>query len=148
MAASSRRSSWAPLPPALVEERSTGRILFASDEFLHLCGYAQGELIGRTAAEVQLWANEKESDPILACDGSSAVRASLRKRSGDVHEVLVHVQPGAGCAVATVRDGIGKSAGSRLHEIVQSGRIFFELIESCRDFVCVMTLEGQVLYVN
>jgi len=30
----------------------------------------------------------------------------------------------------------------------QDTRIFFELIESCRDFVCVMTTEGRVVYVN
>ena len=37
---------------------------------------------------------------------------------------------------------------SRLHQIVRSGTLFLALVESCRDFVCVMTLEGLVLYVN
>ena len=147
MAASSRRSSSAPLPPALVEERSTGRILFASDGFLDLSERARDELIGRTAAEVRLWADEKAPDPVLGTS-TGPVRAFLRKRSGEVREVLVEGQPGEGCAVATVAERLEQAGGSRLHEIVQSGRIFFELVESCRDFVCVMTLEGRVLYVN
>ena len=146
MAASSRRSSSAPLPPALVEELATGRILFASTEFLALSGYPSGELIGRAAAELRLWADQKASDPVLAGARSTPVRASLRTRSGDIREVLVAVQPGAGCALATV--AVPVENGSRLHEIVQSGKLFLELVENCRDFVCVATLEGQVLYVN
>jgi two-component system cell cycle sensor histidine kinase/response regulator CckA len=148
MAASSRRSSSAPLPPALIVELETGRILLASEKFLELSEYPSGELIGRTAAELRIWADEKAPDPVLAGARSTPVRASLRKRSGEVREVLVEVQPGAGCILATVTVPVEKVASSRLQEIVQSGKLFLELVECCRDFVCVSTLEGQVVYVN
>jgi hypothetical protein len=72
------------------------------------------------------------------------VRAGLRTRSGDVREVLLQVEPGAGCAAATVAEApLDKAGSSRLHEIVRSGKLFLQLVESCRDFVCVVTLEGQ-----
>jgi len=47
-----------------------------------------------------------------------------------------------------MKHGVGTSERLRSHEMVQSGRIFFELVESCRDLVWVVTLDGGLVYVN
>ena len=62
--------------------------------------YVKGEV--RIITEQARYPHAELAVDVLAGARSTPVRASLRTRSGDIREVLVAVQPGAGCALATV----------------------------------------------
>ncbi|MBW4517486.1 MAG: GAF domain-containing protein [Timaviella obliquedivisa GSE-PSE-MK23-08B] len=65
-----------------------GQILDVNTSFLNLFGYSREEVIGRTAAELQIWANPADRDRLIQGlqQQSMQLNAPFRTRSGEVRE--------------------------------------------------------------
>jgi PAS domain S-box-containing protein len=70
-----------------------GRIIDANDHWLELFGYERHEVIGRNAAELQLWADPQERAGVLEQLVREGVvrdhETRFRKKSGEIREALL-----------------------------------------------------------
>ncbi|VVP35254.1 bifunctional diguanylate cyclase/phosphodiesterase [Pseudomonas fluorescens] len=95
-----------------ITERDTGRYLEVNDGFCRLTGYRAQEVIGRTAYEVGIWAEEKQRSALLAelqFKGRVHHREMLgRNKDGALLTVEVSVEPitlnETACLLLTARD--------------------------------------------
>jgi diguanylate cyclase (GGDEF)-like protein/PAS domain S-box-containing protein len=95
-----------------ITERDTARYIEVNDGFYRLTGYRPEEVIGRTALEMNVWADPQQRQEmleILRRDGRVLHREMLGKhRDGTVKIVEVSVEPielnGADCLLLTARD--------------------------------------------
>ena len=74
-----------------------GRYLEVNDTFLDLCGYTRDEVIGRTSAELGLWARPEDrvhmTGELLAGQAVRSRHCRQVRKGGDVREHLLNVQP-------------------------------------------------------
>ena len=95
-----------------ITERDTARYIEVNEGFYRLTGYHAEEVIGRTALEMNIWADPRqrlEMLEILLRDGRVTHREMLGKhRDGSVKTVEVSVEPidlnGLDCLLLTARD--------------------------------------------
>lgn len=70
-----------------------GRIIDANDHWLELFGYERHEVIGRNAAELQLWADPQERAGVIAQLVRDGVvrdhETRYRKKSGEIRDALI-----------------------------------------------------------
>ncbi|NQD91169.1 PAS domain S-box protein, partial [Pseudomonas sp. CrR25] len=95
-----------------ITERDSARYLEVNEGFSRLTGFRPDEVIGRTALEMNVWANPRERQEMLEAlrrDGRVVHREMLgRHRDGRVKTVDVSVEPidlnGVDCLLLTARD--------------------------------------------
>ncbi|MBW3632176.1 MAG: PAS domain S-box protein [Chloroflexi bacterium] len=79
----------------VVSTRVDGRMLDVNDSFLRLIGYTRDEVIGRTSAELRLWADPSQrADMTAALAEGAPLRdfdASVRTKTGAERQVLASV---------------------------------------------------------
>jgi PAS domain S-box-containing protein len=87
------------LAPGLmtISTRRDGRYVDANDAFLRELGYSRGEIIGRTAAELRLWADAGARERLIArleeSGGLEPTEIRLRRRSGGFLDGLCSLAP-------------------------------------------------------
>ncbi|WP_081980784.1 PAS domain S-box protein [Neosynechococcus sphagnicola] len=98
--------------PIAITTLAEGRILEANDRMLEFFGYSREELIGRTALELNLWANLEERHSVrqkLETEGKVLDQeATARLKSGAVKTVQVSAEvrnlEGQDCVIVAVKD--------------------------------------------
>ena len=91
---------------------SEGRYLDVNSAFLQMMGYERRDVIGRTAAELGIWADPEDRDRMLKMLGGSNVgkglHARLKTRAGEVRETNVSAEiidvDGTPCMLAVTQD--------------------------------------------
>jgi len=95
-----------------ISERETGRYVEVNDGFCRLTGYSAGEVLGRTANQIGVWADDKQHE-MLAAEvlerGRVHHREMLgRSKSGELLTLEVSVEPitlnETDCLLLTARD--------------------------------------------
>lgn len=95
-----------------ITERDSGRFIEVNEGFCRLTGYRPEEVIGRTAAELQVWVNPEERqrmvEAILRDGRVYHLEMHGQHRSGKLQLVEVSVEPielnGTPCLLLTARD--------------------------------------------
>lgn len=95
-----------------ITERDSGRFIEVNEGFCRLTGYRPEEVIGRTAKELQVWANPQERERMVEAiirDGRVYhLEMHGQHRSGKLQLVEVSVEPielnGTPCLLLTARD--------------------------------------------
>lgn len=95
-----------------ITERESGRYLEVNDGFCRLTGYSAGEVVGRTAHELGIWADDKQRASLLneLTDGGRVVHREMlgRTKRGDIVTLEVSVEPinlnEIDCLLLTARD--------------------------------------------
>jgi len=91
---------------------SEGRYLDVNHAFLQMLGYERREVIGRTDAELGIWANAEDREHLLRAMGGSNVsktqHARLKTRTGEVRETNLSAEiidvDGVPCMLAVTQD--------------------------------------------
>ncbi len=91
---------------------SEGRYLDVNSAFLQMMGYERRDVIGRTAAELGIWADPEDRDRMLKMLGGANVgkglHARLKTRLGEVRETNVSAEiidvDGTPCMLAVTQD--------------------------------------------
>ena len=91
---------------------SEGRYLDVNNAFLQMMGYERRDVIGRTAAELGIWADPEDRDRMLKMLGGAnvgkALHARLKTRTGEVRETNVSAEvidvDGTSCMLALTQD--------------------------------------------
>jgi PAS domain S-box-containing protein len=68
-----------------------GRFLDANDNFLRMLGYTRSEVIGRTSAELNIWASSEDRARVLAAMVNGEVQdleVLIRDKAGDLRQLL------------------------------------------------------------
>ncbi|MDU9393668.1 PAS domain S-box protein [Pseudomonas sp. zfem002] len=95
-----------------ISERDTGHYVEVNDGFCRLTGYAAAEVLGRTANEVGVWADDKQHD-MLEAEVRERGRVNHREmlgrsKNGDLLTLEVSVEPitlnETDCLLLTARD--------------------------------------------
>ncbi|QJD58088.1 EAL domain-containing protein [Pseudomonas sp. gcc21] len=95
-----------------ITEKRSGRHLDVNEGFTRLTGFTPVEAIGRTSAELELWAEPGERDAILAelkrCGRIRQRELRLRDKYDQIRIVLISVETldinGTDCLLTTARD--------------------------------------------
>ena len=96
----------------LIVQLTNGQILDANQAFCHLTGYPRADLPGRTAGELNLWANPDDQNRIrarLQVEGCiQDLEVDFRIRSGEIRTVSISFEPvdlqGLPCLISTAID--------------------------------------------
>lgn len=85
----------APLPKS-ISRLSDGKCVAINDVFLSVLGYERHEVVGRTVAELRLWAKQEERDRLVArLSAGEAVHdleCRLRAKSGEIKAFLISAE--------------------------------------------------------
>ena len=95
-----------------ISTRAEGRYVDANDAFLQMFNYERRNVIGRTAADLNLWVEPEERSRMLQQLGDSSVSKSLstrfRMKSGEIRDVNVSAElielDGVPCVLAVTQD--------------------------------------------
>ncbi|MBS7663005.1 EAL domain-containing protein [Pseudomonas lalucatii] len=95
-----------------ITERDSARYVEVNEGFTRLTGFSQEEVIGRSALEMNIWADPRQRQELLETlqrEGRVLHREMLgRHRSGQIRTVEVSVEPieldGTACLLLTARD--------------------------------------------
>ncbi|WP_052213660.1 helix-turn-helix transcriptional regulator [Belnapia sp. F-4-1] len=82
--------------PTFVAARAGCRIMLVNDAFTRECGYAEAELVGKSADEIGLWSDKRAGEALeqkIHCDGSvRRLGMKLRTKEGGVFDCLVSAE--------------------------------------------------------
>lgn len=135
-----------------ISTRDEGRIIDVNEAYCEIIGYSRGELVGRTSAEMGLFADAERRGALIAelsREGSLRdARARVRTKAGGLKEVELSMAPislaGEDCLIASVVDISERLEAERaLRESEERYRGLFEnMIEGfC---YCRMEYEGDL----
>ena len=131
-----------------------GRFRDVNDRFLEMTGYAREEVIGRTPAEVGVWAGSSEDDRNLVAGqvrANGSVRnheGTFRTKAGNIRRVLLSLErielEGEPCLL-----GFGYDVTERKRmeeELRRSEERFRALVANASDVITVLDAEGTIRY--
>ncbi len=128
-----------------------GKVLDVNTSFLQTFGYERSEVIGRTAAELNLWANYRDRQRLLAAlqrQSSFRMEAPFRTKSGQKREGLSSFEKveinGVACLLSMVYD-ITERKQAEL-ALRQSEERFALVIEGVNDGIWDANLETGACY--
>lgn len=94
-----------------ISELDTGRFIEVNHGFFRLTGYHPDEVIGRTSAELNIWAGEQRKEILYLLKRDGRVNNKelvVRNRYGEIKHIEVAVEPielnGMQCMLLTARD--------------------------------------------
>jgi len=131
---------------------SDGRYFDVNDGFARTYGWSRDEVIGRTAAEIGIWKNQADREPLvdlLRRDGyCENFEAELTTRDGkrvavlvSAHQLMIGSDP---CLLSITHDVTERK---RVLDALREQKEFFHLLaENLSDFIAVLDREGRRLY--
>jgi PAS domain S-box-containing protein len=122
------RAAFQTLPDAVtLTERGTGLFLLVNEGAGSVTGWTSEEMIGRTAEDLRLWADDDRAEFVARLRADGAVRdmrTRLRRKDGQILDVSVSAQPlrvGARDLILTVtRDHTPRLRAERERDAVQA----------------------------
>src|SRR5882724_9198732 len=95
-----------------ISTQGHGRYVDVNDAFLQMLGYDRGAVIGRTAVELEVWADPEDRATMLQqlkdSNIATGLHTKLRTRSGEIREANVSAElielDGAPCVLAITQD--------------------------------------------
>jgi hypothetical protein len=135
-----------------ISRMADNRVLEVNDQYCVLLGFSREELVGRTLAELELWADPAEREWVLAELARTGMvkdrELRLRSRDGFARHVLFssdRVELSGG------QDPILLATWVDITERRQTqGKMaeLFEILDQSREAIVVRDLEGTMLYLN
>jgi two-component system cell cycle sensor histidine kinase/response regulator CckA len=138
--------------PTCISATGTDRILDVNEQLLRTFGYTRGEVVGKTSAELELWADRAERDRVVAAIRSTGAfpegDARIRTRAGELRDVLgsaVQIELGdVSCVLTTFYDVTERRrAEAALRE---RERHFRSLIENAQDVITIIDEQGTIRF--
>ncbi len=127
-----------------------GKILEINEGFSRLLGYELSEVVGRSSAELHMWADPEQRSRLIetARQGESVrdLEAGLRTHSGEPRTCLLSaevIEVGGQPSLLTILRDVTES--KRLEE---SQSRLIAILEATTDLVAMFDKEGRTLYLN
>jgi PAS domain S-box-containing protein len=140
--------------PVIITSATEGQFIEVNDSFTMLFGYTSEEVIGRTAAELNLWVNPDDPSQLFQLmQRYYRIRnqeVQLRHKWGKILTVLFSVEMmtlnGQDCLLAVLNDVTERK---RAQEALQeSEEQFRTLVEQAADAIFVIDMQGKFVDVN
>jgi len=131
-----------------------GRFLYVNDKFVSMFGYSRAEAIGRTALELNLWADPARRPELWTLlrdqGGARDFEAKARTRSGEIIDVLVWMERiqilGEECILGITCDITDRKRAEKA--IAQSERLLKVVLDTLPVGVAVVNSTGDILLSN
>jgi two-component system sensor histidine kinase UhpB len=131
-----------------------GRLIEANDAFLRPLGYRREEAIGRTTAELGIWANHYDRavfvEKLLTDRSLNNIEASFRAKSGELRHLLASVElidlEGEQCVLALFKDITERKIAERT--LAEERNLLRTLIDNLPDYILVKDSECRYVTDN
>jgi diguanylate cyclase (GGDEF)-like protein/PAS domain S-box-containing protein len=140
--------------PVVISQLKDGRYLEVNDSWAKWTGWSREDAVGKTALEVNIWANPADRDEFVAMlRGGIAVRnmeCRFRKRSGELADVLASAEVlelgGEPCVVSSLMDITDRKQAER--QLRDSERRFRDFAEAAGEYVWELDVDGRYIYLS
>ena len=140
--------------PVVISRLEDGRYLEVNDAWLAWSGHARTRTIGATSVDLGVWTTAADraafTQRLLADTAVRNLEARMRKRSGEVADVLLSAEPlelgGEPCIVTSVMDITERKRAER--QLRESERRFRDFAEAAGEYVWEIDVDGRFTYVS
>lgn len=140
--------------PVVISRLEDGRYVEVNDAWLAWSGYSRGAATGATSLELGVWLNAADRAGFLRelreRRGVRSMEARLRKRSGEVADVVLSAEPidlgGEACVVTSVMDITERKRAER--QLRDSERRFRDFAEAAGEYVWEIDRDGRFTYLS
>jgi len=140
--------------PVVISRLDDGCYLEVNDAWAAWCGYSREEAIGKSAIDLQIWANPSDRNEFVQMlDTGIPVRnmeCRFRKRSGELADVLASAEVlelgGVQCIVASLMDITEHKNAER--QLRESERRFRDFAEAAGEYVWEIDVDARFAYLS
>jgi len=140
--------------PVVISRLADGRYLEVNDAWLAWSGHDRNRTIGATSVDLGVWISAADraafAQRLLADTPLRNVEARMRKRSGEIADVLLSAEPlelsGEPCIVTSVMDITERKRAER--QLRESERRFRDFAEAAGEYVWEVDVDGRFTYLS
>ena len=140
--------------PVQISRLQDGRFLEVNDAWAKWFGWPRDEAVGKTSIDLQIWIHPSDRDEFVQMlrtgVGVRNMECRLRKRSGEIAEVLVSAEllelGGESCIVASAMDITERKQAER--QLRESERRFRDFAEAAGEYVWELDVDGRFTYLS
>ena len=140
--------------PISISTLADGRYIEVNDSFCRISGYELDEVIGRTAVELNIWANPDDRTRMLqTLQNQGSIRnqeCCFRTKSGEVRTMLLSAESiwldGQECLLSAIADITQRKRVEE--ELRESEKRFRTLVTQATDSIFVIDPDGKIIDVN
>jgi diguanylate cyclase (GGDEF)-like protein/PAS domain S-box-containing protein len=140
--------------PVVISRLEDGRYLEVNDAWLAWSGHTRSATIGATSVDLGVWLTAADraafTQRLLAEKAVRNIEARMRKRSGEIADVLLSSEPielgGEPCMVTSVMDITERKRAER--QLRESERRFRDFAEAAGEYVWEIDVDGRFTYLS
>ncbi|MCP4539353.1 MAG: PAS domain S-box protein [Chloroflexi bacterium] len=139
----------------LITRVKDGKVIEANERFLQIIGYTRDEILGKTAAEIQNWADannrQRFVDTLRETGQVENMETQFRNKDGTVSDYLISARPlmvgGEQCVISITRDISERKRAEQARRTSEAS--YRSIFNSVNDMIFVHDIKtGRLLDVN